>query len=483
MNVSDYKYRIELHAHTSPCSGCSSVKAARMPHVQKENGVDAVVITNHLSDGRSEGFASSKEYAEYYLADYREAKKVGDEIGVNVILGSEVYFEGEFDQLVYGISEDDIEKLAEYAKGTYADFYKDFKSDDNVIVQAHPFRPGVKRMPIDLQDGIEVFNLHPGHNSGVGVAAKYAKQNNLPIITCGSDFHDEPHQAMALLRTKTLPKDSFELAKILQSRDYLFEISGNIVVPYCFYEKDEVEAIENKYGYRIEMHAHSSPVSKCAKVSPKELVDLYKTEGYDAVVLTNHFNYTYRLRERYEDDKAAAEYYLSDYRAAKEYGESVGVKVLLGMELGLPYDYLIYGIDESFIDKAVPYVNAEYEQFYGDLKDDKNLMVFAHPYRYKEVYKGEYKLNGDVVDGVEAFNMDPDENSRVGLAARYAKRSNCGIVTCGSDMHVDYCCGMVALRTKTLPEDSFELADILKSRDYVIEIGGNMIFPYGYCCK
>ena len=50
-------------------------------------------------------------------------------------------------------------------------------------------------------------------------------------------------------------------------------------------------------------------------------------------------------------------------------------------------------------------------------------------------------------------------------------------------MHVEYCCGMVALRTKTLPEDSFELADILKSRDYVIEIGGNMIFPYGYCCK
>ena len=48
MNVNDYKYKIELHAHTNPGSGCSSVSPERMVAVHKKSGCDAVVITNHF---------------------------------------------------------------------------------------------------------------------------------------------------------------------------------------------------------------------------------------------------------------------------------------------------------------------------------------------------------------------------------------------------------------------------------------------------
>ncbi len=226
MNIKDYKYRIELHAHTSPVSGCSSVSPERMAEVHKELGIDAVVITNH--------FYNSQNMDEYMDSFYR-CKKRGDELGVTVILGMEYNGSGN-DYLVYGIDEEFVRAAHKYASGDYNEFYDNMKNDKNIMLHAHPFRGPWRDLGDDRLDGIEIFNLHPGHNSRIGMAARYFKEHNLKIAICGSDFHDEPNYNMALLRTKTLPKDSFELAELLKTRDYLFEISGNIVVPYGFKE-------------------------------------------------------------------------------------------------------------------------------------------------------------------------------------------------------------------------------------------------------
>ena len=82
-------------------------------------------------------------------------------------------------------------------------------------------------------DGIESFNMHPNHNSVIGFAAAYARDNDL-IVTAGTDFHHEGHHGLCAVRTKTLPKDSFEYADILRSKDYVFDISGSIVLPYGY---------------------------------------------------------------------------------------------------------------------------------------------------------------------------------------------------------------------------------------------------------
>lgn len=226
MDIKDYKYRIELHAHTSPASGCSSVKPERMAQVHKEMGYDAVVITNHCS-------AESEGWIETYLDNYNRTKAEGDKLGVTVILGME-YNAGDQDYLVYGIDEDFVKKSMTRKATPYADFYKEMKNEHNVFLCAHPFRKPWRDLGDEYLDGIEVFNMHPGHNSRVSIAARYAKLHNMPIITCGSDFHDEPNNGMICMRTKTLPKDSYELADILKSRDYIFEMSGNIIIPYGF---------------------------------------------------------------------------------------------------------------------------------------------------------------------------------------------------------------------------------------------------------
>ena len=97
---------------------------------------------------------------------------------------------------------------------------------DSVLIQAHPMRNGMETVDPALLDGFEVFNMHPGHNSRVGLASAYAKENRHFLVIAGSDFHhpNRNHEGLAAIRTTYLPEDSFALAKLLKDGDYLLEI-------------------------------------------------------------------------------------------------------------------------------------------------------------------------------------------------------------------------------------------------------------------
>ena len=43
-----YPYRIELHAHTNPVSGCSEIPPEALVRIYREKGVHGIVITNHM---------------------------------------------------------------------------------------------------------------------------------------------------------------------------------------------------------------------------------------------------------------------------------------------------------------------------------------------------------------------------------------------------------------------------------------------------
>lgn len=226
-----YPYKVELHAHTSPVSPCSEVSPKQLVECYKNKGYDAVVITNHLI---AELLTSEdlEQHLSYYLKDYQEAKSEGEKLGLNVLLGLEIRFpENENDYLVYGIDERDVAKAITYLKSDYKTFYKNFKNDKNLIIQAHPFRDGIKLQDADYVDGVETFNCHPHHNSRIALATRYAKEHPYFIETAGTDFHHLGHEGAGAMLFKALPKDSFELVELLKSRDYLFNVSGSIVLP------------------------------------------------------------------------------------------------------------------------------------------------------------------------------------------------------------------------------------------------------------
>jgi predicted metal-dependent phosphoesterase TrpH len=153
--------------------------------------------------------------------------------GVNVILAVEIcFYENRNDYLVYGVEENEIDKMIKLVPHGIERFYKEIKNDRNVILQAHPFRKGMVLAPLGSIDGIESFNLHSSHNSKIGMAARYARENGL-LVTGGSDFHHKEHEAVIFARSKEKLCNSFDVAKLIKSKDYLFDISGSIIFPYA----------------------------------------------------------------------------------------------------------------------------------------------------------------------------------------------------------------------------------------------------------
>ena len=232
---------------------------------------------------------------------------------------------------------------------------------------------------------------------------------------------------------------------------------------------NEIKAtLEKEYPIRIELHAHSKPVSPCSEVEPKELIDTYKAHNFDAIVLTNHY-----IRNLFKgmSKEEAVEYYLKDFKTAYEYGKSVGLKVYLGVEYRFAEntnDYLIYGADEELVTLLFDYFDMGVERFRKEIPLPKSLFIQAHPLR-----KNCELCDTDLLDGIETMNLHPGHNSQVGRAVRIADRANLKITTIGSDFHhknLDHE-AVSALRTKFLPKDSFELVEILKSGDYLFEIG------------
>ena len=225
--LKDYSYTTELHAHSFPVSSCGDFPAEEVVKTYSAAGVNSLVLTNHLTPN------NCGEGVEYYLEDYRKAKQAAG-TDINVILGVELRFtENNNDYLIYGVCEDDIRNFIELIPYGIENFYKEVKNERNVIIQAHPFRKGIELANEDFVDGIETFNSHPGHNSRVAVAARYANLCG-QLVTGGSDYHHQNHHALCLMRTKTEMKNSYDVAAAIKSRDLVFDCSGHIIIPYIY---------------------------------------------------------------------------------------------------------------------------------------------------------------------------------------------------------------------------------------------------------
>jgi len=233
MNFCEYKYRTETHAHTFAASPCSEFSPEELVDLYEGLSYDTLIITNHFS---YVVFEQIKGYSVCgYLDEYKRAVEYAKNKNISVILGMEIRFkENDNDYLVFGIDEEFIEKSYSYLDTTLEKFYTEMKNDKNVILQAHPFRDGMTPMPVEFLDGVEVFNMHPNHNSRISLSARYAQKKPGMIISGGTDCHHPTHEGCISLNTKEKITDSFMFAEILKSGDYIFDVVGNKIIPYNF---------------------------------------------------------------------------------------------------------------------------------------------------------------------------------------------------------------------------------------------------------
>lgn len=229
--LNQYKFKTEFHAHTNPASACGDFPPEEVVKKYADIGYSSIIISNHFYPGMRY-FGEKEKCLKAYFEDYYEAATAGEKYNINVILGCEIRFSENFnDYLLFGIDRQLLFEAYEYIDKGLEAFSKWFRNDSRVIVQAHPFRSSCTPVNPSYLDGVESFNMHPGHNSRVALAAKYAKEHDF-IVTAGTDFHHEGHEGMAAVLTKTEIKNSYDVAKVLKERDYIFEIGKSIVLPY-----------------------------------------------------------------------------------------------------------------------------------------------------------------------------------------------------------------------------------------------------------
>ena len=80
-----YSYRIELHAHTNPASGCSEISPDELVRRYAAIGAQGVVITNHALPHHKN--TPKDLWVKGYLQDYADACAEGEKLGIKVYLG------------------------------------------------------------------------------------------------------------------------------------------------------------------------------------------------------------------------------------------------------------------------------------------------------------------------------------------------------------------------------------------------------------
>jgi predicted metal-dependent phosphoesterase TrpH len=206
------------------------------------------------------------------------------------------------------------------------------------------------------------------------------------------------------------------------------------------------------------MHVHTKNVSPCGKISAGELVYLYKKAGYQVIVITDHFfeGFFESLEGITWEEKI--DHFMIGYQEAQMVGNKIGLKVIFGMEIRFSdnvNDYLVYGIDESFL-KEMPFLYSfNLAQFYELIKN-KNILIYqAHPFR-----PGIKAADPMLLDGVEVFNGNMRHNSMNHLAYEFALKNKLRMIS-GSDFHQSEDLGRGGIVTFDDISSSEELVDIL----------------------
>lgn len=214
-------YKTELHCHSSDFSLCSNQTGAEKAELYISAGYTTVALTNHYS-WLLPGWEDHESFTRRF---FRAGEIMREAAGgrLNVITGMELRFRENYnDYLVYGMTEEMLLSMPDIHDLTIAGFYERAGKLGLLVIQAHPFRPGMVVTMPDYLDGVEVYNgTHDRalYNDTALFWAENFKEKRL-IMTSGSDHHNAYHAACGGIETERQIKTAEELVSVLKSGDY-----------------------------------------------------------------------------------------------------------------------------------------------------------------------------------------------------------------------------------------------------------------------
>ena len=199
--------------------------------------------------------------------------------------------------------------------------------------------------------------------------------------------------------------------------------------------------------YKIETHLHTNHTSKCGWLDAPALAEGYHTAGYAAVAVTDHYNRTtfeyLNVDTTAPGDKVTP--FLTGFRRMAEECEN---------------DYLLYGYSDDLLAEPEEIFRMGIAAFAPIARAAGALIVQAHPYRRKCT-----PAIACYLEGLEVRNLNPRHENHNAWAEEYAAQF--GLLRLGgSDCHRTEDIALAGILTDTLPEDSFQLAALLRSGQY-----------------
>ena len=206
-------FKIDPHIHTAEVSQCGYLSAADVVGRYHALGYDGIVITDHLHDGYISSLDCKDDWnacVKHFLQGYEKAKAVGEQLGLQVMLGAEIRFLiNDSDYLLYGIDEDFLYRTPYLYRLDPKEFFTRF-GGDILIIQAHPFRNG-NEILVDCIHGVEVFNGNPRHDNRNEKALELCENHINMYPFYGSDTHRNGDEGRAQMLFHDAVTNSREL--------------------------------------------------------------------------------------------------------------------------------------------------------------------------------------------------------------------------------------------------------------------------------
>lgn len=157
-----------------------------------------------------------------------------------------------------------------------------------------------------------------------------------------------------------------------------------------------------------------------------------KQAGIQGIVLTNHYCKDYLRNLSYE---IWIDGYTEEYEQAKNYGNSVGIRVYFGVEVTMEFDprvhLLIYGITPKEVKDNPNLFDMSLAELSAFCRKNQYALIQAHPFR-----GGTSVLDTKYLDGVE-INCHPAYGNTYSDEIIRIAQENKIAVTCGCDYHGD----------------------------------------------
>lgn len=214
-------YKTELHCHTNEVSACAKANSAETVKRYADAGYSSVVLTNHINPHTK--YFADKDYksgVEYYIEGYHIFCEAASGY-VTPIFGAEVCLGtiGHNDYLIFGLTEEFLRDNPDIMEWKLDRLHDACRESNMLLVQAHPFRPGMFISDFHHLDGIEVFNGNMKAENHNDIADRWANYYKL-IKTSGTDHHGLEKIISGGIMTPKPITTSAELVEILRGNGY-----------------------------------------------------------------------------------------------------------------------------------------------------------------------------------------------------------------------------------------------------------------------